>query len=180
MKKVRPKKVALALISGLMVAAASGGLVFAWSNAQGKVRGIGISVGSTGLLVNGVQEWSANVSFSNITPGWVSEPLDMNVQNISEGMNLAVASRILFTGSDFTSLANTMLMAIETADSVSPPDFQTLTWWSTNGKNLAGGPLAETESRGYKITFKLPVTASDDVQNKEVGLSVLLTGTQIP
>lgn len=180
MKNVRPKKVAIALLSGLMVAAVSGGLVYAWSSAQGKVRGIGISVGSTGLLVNGVQEWSADVSFSNITPGWVSDPLDMNVQNVSKGMNLAVASRILFTGSDFASLANTMLMAIEIADSTSPPDFQTLAWWSTNGKNLSGGPLLEAESRDYKITFKLPSSASDDVQNKEVGLSVLLTGTPSP
>lgn len=179
-KRQRVKQVAVALLSGLLVATTSAGLVYAWSNAQGKVRGIGVSVGSAGLLVNGVQEWSANVNFSNILPGWTSEPIVMTVQNISEGMNVTLGSRILFTGTDYTSLANTMQMAVEVAGSTSAPDFQTLSWWSTNGKTLAGGSLLPGQSRDYQITFKLPVTAGDDVQNKEVGLSVLLTGIQAP
>lgn len=179
-KRERAKKVALALLSGLVVATTSAGLAYAWSNAQGKVKGIGVSVGSAGLLVNGVQEWSANVSFSNILPGWTSEPIVMSVQNVSEGMNLLLTSRILFTGSDFTNLANTMQMAVELVGSTSAPDFQTLSWWSASGKNLTGGVLPQGASRDYQITFRLPATAGDDVQNKEVGLSVLLTGIQAP
>lgn len=179
-KSFNLKKLALSLFSGLLVAGASAGLVFAWSSAQGKVEGIGVSVGSTGLLVNGAQEWSANVSFNNILPGWTSEPIVMTVDNTSQGMNLSLSSRILFTGANFTSLTSTMMMAIEQADSTAPPDFQTLNWWSVGGKILSGGPLASGEGRDYKILFKLPTTASDEIQGKEVGLSVLLTGIQAP
>ncbi len=179
-KSLNFKKIALSLVSGLLVAGTSAGLVFAWSSAQGKVSGIGVTVGSAGLLVNGSQEWSANVSFNNILPGWTSEPIAMSVNNISQGMNLSLSSRILFTGSDFSSLASTMLMAIEEVDSSNPPDFQTLNWWSVSGKILSGGPLASGNSRDYKIFFKLPATASDEIQGKEVGLSVLLTGIQTP
>jgi len=178
--KLNFKKVALSLLSGLVVAGTSAGLAYAWSSAQGKVSGIGVTVGSTGLLVNGVQEWSANVSFNNILPGWTSEPISMTIKNVSQGMNLSLSARILFTGANFTSLANTMMMAVEEAGSASAPDFQTLNWWSTNGKILTGGPLAAGGSRDYKVTFKLPSTAADDVQGKEVGLSVLLTGIQAP
>lgn len=181
MKKVsKVRQLALSLLSGLVVAGTSAGLVYAWSNAQGKVRGIGITVGSTGILVNGSQEWSANVNFSNILPGWTSEPILMSVENISEGMNLALMSKILFTGTDFTSLANTMLMAIEEVGSNEAPDYQTLSWWSTVGKTLSGGSLLQGTTRNYQISFKLPATAGDEIQNKELGLSVLLTGTQAP
>jgi hypothetical protein len=179
-KSLNLKKLALSLASGLLVAGTSAGLVFAWSSAQGKVSGIGVTVGSAGLLVNGVQEWSANVSFNNILPGWTSAPIAMTVKNVSQGMNLSLSSRILFTGSNFTSLANTMLMAVEEVGSTNPPDFQNLNWWSVNGKILSGGPLASGATRDYQVLFKLPTTASDEIQGKEVGLSVLLTGIQAP
>lgn len=172
------KKSLLTLLSSCLVILTSVGMVYAWSSAQGKVQGIGVSVGSSGLLVNGQREWSAGVNFDNILPGWISEPIVMTVDNVSEGMDLNLQARILFTGTDFTSLANTMEMAIEPVGSTTAPGYQTLMWWSQNGMVLAGGALTEHTQRDYQIRFKLPLTAGDEIQNKEVGISVLLTGTQ--
>lgn len=174
------KKPFLALLSSFLVILSSAGIVYAWSNVQGKVRGIGISVGSAGLLVNGVQEWSAGVNFNNILPGWTSEPILMTVTNSSKGLGLYVKARLLFSGTDFTSLANTMQMAIAPVGSTEPHDYQTLNWWQINEPNLLGGAMVEGTSRDYNIVFKLPSTAGDDIQSKELGLSVLLTGTQAP
>lgn len=181
MKKTsRVKKVLLSLASGLVVAATSAGLVYAWSNAQGKVSGFSVTVGSNGLLINGVQEWLANLHFTNITPGWTSNPITFTVQNVSKGTNFFVSGRILVAGGDLAALNNTLLMAVQEVGSPTPPDFQTINWWNSSTKILAGGLLPENTSRDYQIILKLPTTAGDEVQNKEVGLSLLLTGVQTP
>lgn len=174
------KKSLITFIVLMMIIAMSASAAYAWFSSQGKVRGIGVSVGSSGLLINGVSEWTAGVSFNNIVPGWSSDPILTVVQNVSDGLvPLELKARILFTGSDFQLLAGTMLMAIEEVGSVEAPDFQTLTWWSETGKVLSGGNLGQGEERSYNLLFKLPTESSDEIQNSMVDLSVLLTGTQV-
>jgi hypothetical protein len=174
------KKSLITFIALMMIIVMSTSAAYAWFSSQGKVRGIGVSVGSSGLLINGVNEWTAGVSFDNIVPGWASDPILTVVQNTGDGVvPLELKARVLFTGSDFQELAGTMLMAIEEVGSVEAPDFQTLTWWSETGKVLEGGSLVQGEERSYNLLFKLPTESSDDIQNSVVDLSVLLTGTQV-
>jgi len=174
------KKTLMSFLTFALIAAVSAGAAYAWFSSQGKVRGIGVSVGSSGLLINGVSEWTAGVTFNNIVPGWESEVIPLTVQNDSDGdIPLQLKARILFTGSDFEALAGTMLMAIEDVSSLNDPDFQTLTWWSETGKVLDGGNLASSESRDYQMLFKLPREANDDIQGSFVDLNVLFTGVQV-
>jgi len=174
------KKSLIIFIALVLMASVGASAAYAWFSSQGKVRGIGVSVGSTGLLVNGVNEWSAGVNFENIVPGWTSDPILVVIKNVGEGsFPLEVKARVLFTGSDFQPLAETMMMAIEEVGSLSSPEFQTLSWWSETGKVLVGGSLQNNEERNYNLIFKLPSDVTDEIQNMMVDLSVLLTGTQI-
>lgn len=174
------KKSLITFITLMMIIAMSVSVAYAWFSSQGKVRGISVSVGSSGLLINGVSEWTAGVSFNNIVPGWSSEPILTVIQNVSDGsIPLELKAKILFTGSDFQLLAGTMLMAIEEVGGVEAPDFQTLTWWSETGKVLSGGNLGQGQERSYNLLFKLPTESSDEIQNSAVDLSVLFTGTQV-
>lgn len=173
------KKSLITFITLMMIIVMSAGVAYAWFSAQGKVQGIGISVGNSGLLVNGVNEWTAGVSFNNIIPGWSSDPILAVVKNTSEGVPLELKARVLFTGSDFQALSETMLMAIEEVGSTEVPNYQPLDSWSGTGTLLTGEPLAQGEERSYNILFKLPIDATDDIQNIEIGLSVLFTGVQV-
>jgi predicted ribosomally synthesized peptide with SipW-like signal peptide len=174
------KKIVSTFLSVAFVVAMTAGVTYAWFSAQGKVRGISVSVGNSGLLINGENEWSADVNFSNIIPGWSSEPLSVLVENVSDGgSSLQLKARVLFTGADFQALSDTMLLAIEETGSTQQPDYQSLSWWAETGKVLDGGTLSSSESREYTLMFKLPTEASDEIQNSAVDLSVLLTGTQV-
>jgi hypothetical protein len=174
------KKSLITFITLMAIIVMSAGAAYAWFSSQGKVRGIGVSVGSSGLLINGVSEWTAGVTFDNIIPGWESEAVALTVENVSDGeIPLQLKARILFTGSDFEALAGTMLMAIEEVGSLNDPDFQTLTWWAETGKVLDGGNLAQAETKDYQMLFKLPSEANDEIQGSFVDLSVLFTGVQV-
>lgn len=174
------KKSLLSFLTIAFILLMSAGAAYAWFSSQGKVRGIGVSVGSSGLLVNGVSEWTAGVSFTNIIPGWESDPITVTLENISEGdIPFSLKARVLFTGTDFDELADTMLMAVEVDGSTNAPDFQSLKWWSETGKVLDGGNLLSLESRNYNLLFKLPTESADTIQSQAVDLSVLFTGTQV-
>lgn len=174
------KKTFMSFLTFAVIVLMSAGAAYAWFSSQGKVRGIGVSVGSSGLLINGVSEWVAGVTFDNIIPGWQSEVVSLTIQNASDGnIPLQLKAKVLFTGTDFEALAGTMLLAIEEVGSLNDPDFQPLIWWSETGKVLDGGNLSPGESRDYQMLFKLPSEANDDIQGSFVDLSVLFTGVQV-
>jgi len=174
------KKTLVSFLTFALIAVVSAGAVYAWFSSQGKVEGIGVSVGSSGLLINGLNEWVAGVTFDNIVPGWESDVINLTIQNDSDGnIPLQLKGRILFTGSDFEALAGTMKMAIQDVSSVNDPDFQTLTYWNETDYLLEGGSLSQGESRDYQMMFRLPRETDDNVQGSFVDLSVLFTGVQV-
>lgn len=174
------KKSLLSFLTIAFILLMSAGAAYAWFSSQGKVQGIGVSVGSSGLLVNGASEWVAGVNFANIVPGWESDPIAVTLENVSQGeIAMSLKANILFTGSDFDELADAMLMAVEVEGAVTDPDFQTLKWWSETGKILDGGDLLSTETRDYNLLFKLPSESVDTIQSQAVDLSVLFTGVQV-
>jgi len=173
----RTKKILIGLLFFVLTVVGSTGVAYAWFSAQGKVRGINISVANSGLLVNGESEWTSGVNFNNIFPGWSSDPIAVAISNISGGdYPLEVKARVLFTGVDFDALAETMEMAIHEEGSLTAPDYQTLTWWSETGKVL--GNFTSGEVKNYNLLFKVPSSAGDEIQNILLSVSVLLTGTQ--
>lgn len=183
MKKIRAKQVVVALVGALTVALTSAGLIYAWTVAQGRVQGISVSVGSSGLLINGSKDWTADVSYDNILPGWSAGPIGVEIQNISQGIDFNIQAKALLDGLHYTALADSMELAIQpaadAANSVTPT-FHSLSWWATSPATLAGGPLAEGLSRNYYLLFRFPETAGDEVQSLSLNLSLLFTGVQLP
>lgn len=162
-----------------LIALSTAGAVYAWFTAQSKVQGIDISTTNSGLLINGVNEWSAGMVFENLAPGWSSEPINFTVKSLASGTNkFELKARLLFAGMDFKPLDEVMTMAIVMIGDTAEPDFQTLKWWGDTGKVL-GEKMVGDEERQYQLLFKLPSTAGNEIQNKMVSLSVLLTGTQV-
>lgn len=173
------KKSLIAVTLLALVIFSSAGVAYAWFSAQVKVRGVSVSVADSGLTINGLNEINLALNYADIYPGWKAEPIPFTLENTSDqNIPMEIKATVLFSGVNYEALAGTINMAIEPAGTTSGMTFMPLSEWVLNKPIIKNGRLEPGQSANYEIFFMLDPAADNSIQNIDLGISVLFTGTQ--
>jgi len=174
------KKQLIAVAIFVATIAALTGVALAWFNTRGKILGLSFQTTEASLLINGEKEWNAALEAKNIYPGWESGIIAFTLQNASQAdltLRIKILAQIIANSNE--SLVSDLQMGFRFKDGNPSMNWQSLSWWREVGLDLYPSNLAQQQSVDCEIQFRLPNTISEQVQNDQVNLELLILGEQI-
>lgn len=182
------KKILSGIMGIAMIVAVVSGAAYAAFSSQATVSNVSFATGNATLLVwdgaEYAENWTSNLSFGNMYPGYQSSASPIWLKNTSTSpISLAVTMQLTDGGVNWP---NALTDAVEiivydsTNSTSNAGGWKSLNDWNVNPDTFPGAALLPETDRMFNVYVRVPSSFGNEIAN--LGLPLVgftLTGTQI-